>query len=125
MAPKGLLYIYIMFYQFDTVIELDDGKILTGKPDQFDGNFLPIGFRCRFSQQNQPSLTLVTGGPKLSPGCWAVRCWGRLPLVLGRWLGSAGAIAGVSRGTPVLATGKRGKNNGTEWDVAMVKHIKS
>ena len=39
MAPKGLLYIciYIMFYQFDTVIELDDGKILTGKPDQFDG----------------------------------------------------------------------------------------
>ena len=30
------------------IIELDDGKILTGKPHQFDGK-KPMGFRCRFS----------------------------------------------------------------------------
>ena len=33
------------------VIELDDGKILTGNPNQFDGK--NHGFRLRFSQQNQ------------------------------------------------------------------------
>ena len=33
-------------------MELDDGKILTGNPDQFDGK-LTMGFRFRFSQQNQ------------------------------------------------------------------------
>ena len=32
--------------------ELDDGKIGTGKPDQFDGK-KPMGFRLRFSQDNQ------------------------------------------------------------------------
>ena len=31
---------------------LDDGKILTGKPDLFDG-IKPMGFRLRFSQLNQ------------------------------------------------------------------------
>ena len=27
----------IWTYDYDSVIELDDGKILTGKPNQFDG----------------------------------------------------------------------------------------
>ena len=33
------------------IIELDDGKIGTGKPNPFDGK--KHGFWCRFSQQNQ------------------------------------------------------------------------
>ena len=33
-------------------IELDDGKFLTRKPIKFDGK-KPMGFRLRFSQQNQ------------------------------------------------------------------------
>jgi hypothetical protein len=38
-------------------MELDDGKILTGKPDQFVGK--NHGFRLRCSQQNQ-SIELLT-----------------------------------------------------------------
>jgi hypothetical protein len=34
---------------------LDDGKILTGKPDQFDGK--NHGFRLRFSPTNQSNET--------------------------------------------------------------------
>ena len=66
------------------VIELDDGKILTGKPIKFDGKnpwvsckfslkplylmVKPMGFRLKFSQQNQSSdeevqLPLFSGQP--------------------------------------------------------------
>ena len=40
------------------VIELDHGKILTGKPNQFDGK--NHGFRLKFSQQNQSSDSRVS-----------------------------------------------------------------
>jgi hypothetical protein len=36
--------------EFPMIIELDDGKILTGKPNQFDGK-KPMGFRLRFSRK--------------------------------------------------------------------------
>ena len=35
------------------IIELDNGRILTGKPQKFDGK--KHGFRLKFSQQNQSS----------------------------------------------------------------------
>ena len=45
-----------------TFIQLD-GKILTGKPDQFDGKLtIPLIFRLRFSQQNQSIETWNNGG---------------------------------------------------------------
>ena len=40
----------IMFHHV-SFIELDYGKIGTGKPQQFDGK-KPMGFRFRFSQEN-------------------------------------------------------------------------
>ena len=44
-----------------TFIQLD-GKILTGKPDQFDGKLtIPLIFRLRFSQQNQSIETWNNG----------------------------------------------------------------
>ena len=47
-------------------IELDDGKIYTGKPDQFDGKFTMVS--CRFS---------------LKPIQWLVRMVRKNPLVNG------------------------------------------
>ena len=49
-----LIIVHIFFIRFlaFSVIELDDGTILTGKPDQFHGKNYQ-GFRLKFSQQNQ------------------------------------------------------------------------
>ena len=40
-----------------SIIELDDGTILTGKPNQFDGKNPWVS--CKFSQLNQSSDTMI------------------------------------------------------------------
>ena len=52
---SGVPVVRVLLQRHLTVIELDDGKILTGKPDQFDGK--NHGFRLRFSPTNQSSDT--------------------------------------------------------------------
>jgi hypothetical protein len=46
ISLKSIIISIIEIPHKKTIIELDDGKILTGKPDQFDGK--PMGFRLRF-----------------------------------------------------------------------------
>ena len=56
-------------------IELDDGKILTGKPDQFDGK--NHGFRLRFSPTNQSNdrwLRIEDSTSLYSNVCVALLC---------------------------------------------------
>jgi hypothetical protein len=48
ISLKSIIISIIEIPHKKNIIELDDGKILTGKPDQFDGK-KPMGFRLRFS----------------------------------------------------------------------------
>ena len=57
MGHRNTYISRVLFAGGVLLIELDDGKILTGKPDQFDifDGKNPWVFRFRFSQQNQSS----------------------------------------------------------------------
>jgi hypothetical protein len=63
-----VLFQAALFQDIHGFIELDDGKIFTGKPKQFDGK-KPMGFRCRFSQQNQSIDGYRVASAGLSRAC--------------------------------------------------------
>ena len=58
------------------IIELDDGKILTGKPDQFDGKNPWVS--CKFSQQNQSSELMISAAQPSKMGLSENRVYSQL-----------------------------------------------